>query len=257
MSQVELSIENQVAKVTLNRPEMHNAFNEHVISSLIECFDKVENDNSIRVMVLQASGHSFSAGADLNWMQKMASYSESQNLSDARQLSLMFSKLYNLSTPTIAKIQGSAFGGAIGLVACCDIAIASRMSKFCLSEVKLGLIPAVISPYVIKAIGERAARRYFLTAEVFDAHTAKQLGLVHQITGNLDCALDNLLQTLIDNGPVAVKAAKALINDVANKEIDNEIIALTAERIAKIRVSDEGQEGLTAFFEKRPPQWQL
>ena len=121
----------------------------------------------------------------------------------------------------------------------------------------LGLIPAVISPYVIKAIGERAARRYFLTAEVFDAHTAKQLGLVHQITGNLDCALDNLLQTLIDNGPVAVKAAKALINDVANKEIDNEIIALTAERIAKIRVSDEGQEGLTAFFEKRPPQWQL
>lgn len=183
----------------------------------------------------------------------MADNNYNDNLADSMQLAKLMQVLAQSPHPTICAVQGAAFGGALGLIACCDIALSKDDAQFCLSEVKLGLIPAVISPYVIKAIGERAARRYFLTAEVFDAHTAKQLGLVHQITGNLDCALDNLLQTLIDNGPVAVKAAKALINDVANKEIDNEIIALTAERIAKIRVSDEGQEGLTAFLKTPSP----
>lgn len=257
MSQVELSIENQVAKVTLNRPEMHNAFNEHVISSLIECFDKVENDNSIRVMVLQASGHSFSAGADLNWMQKMASYSESQNLSDARQLSLMFSKLYNLSTPTIAKIQGSAFGGAIGLVACCDIAIASRMSKFCLSEVKLGLIPATISPYVIKAVGPRIAKRLFMTAEVISARRARRIGLVSETVSEdeLNNEVDNIIAHLVNAGPTAVSKAKALVERVANMPIDEKLMEYTSEKIAAVRVSSEGQEGLKAFLEKRKANW--
>ena len=187
----------------------------------------------------------------------MADNNYADNLADSMQLAKLMQVLAASPHPTICAVQGAAFGGALGLIACCDIALSKDDAQFCLSEVKLGLIPAVISPYVIKAIGERAARRYFLTAEVFDAHTAKQLGLVHQVTGNLDCALDNMLQTLIDNGPVAVKAAKSLINDVANKPINDDLIELTAVRIANIRVSDEGQEGLSAFFDKRPPQWQL
>ena len=186
----------------------------------------------------------------------MANNDFSENLADSKQLAKLMHVLATSPLPTICAVQGAAFGGALGLIACCDIAICQDNAQFCLSEVKLGLIPAVISPYVIKAIGERAARRYFLTAEIFDAHTAKQLGLVHQVTGKLDCAVDQLLETLINNGPVAVRAAKQLINDVAGHEINGQIINLTAERIAHIRVSEEGQEGLTAFFEKRPPSWQ-
>jgi methylglutaconyl-CoA hydratase len=257
MSHVELSIENAVAKVTLNRPDVHNAFNEEVISSLIECFETVENDDNIRVMVLQASGKSFSAGADLNWMQKMASYSETENLADAQQLALMLSKLYHLSKPTIAKVQGSAFGGAVGLVACCDIAIASLMSKFCLSEVKLGLIPATISPYVVQAVGPRMAKRLFMTAEVISARRARRIGLVDETVSEneLNSAVESIISGLLKNGPQAVSMAKALVDKVAFKPIDDALIQYTCKQIASVRVSEEGQEGLTAFLEKRKAYW--
>ncbi|MFT6268213.1 MAG: methylglutaconyl-CoA hydratase [Alphaproteobacteria bacterium] len=257
MSYVELSIENAVATVTLNRPEVHNAFNEDVISSLSECFERVENDDNVRVMILQATGKSFSAGADLNWMKKMASYSEEQNLADAQQLALMLSKLYHLSKPTIAKVQGSAFGGAVGLVACCDIAIASRMSKFCLSEVKLGLIPATISPYVIQAVGPRIAKRLFMTAEVISARRARRIGLISEAVSEdeLDSEVVNIASGLLKNGPIAVSMAKVLVDRVAFQPIDAELMQYTSKQIAATRVSKEGQEGLTAFLEKRPANW--
>lgn len=244
-----------VAVLLLSRPEKRNAFNEQVISELIQCIEHA-NTLDIRALVLKTEGKHFSAGADLNWMKSMADNDFSENLADSKQLAKLMHVLATCPHPTVCAVQGAAFGGALGLIACCDIALCKDDAQFCLSEVKLGLIPAVISPYVIKAIGERAARRYFLTAEVFDAHTAKNLGLIHQVTGNLDCAVDKMLETLLDNGPLAVKAAKKLISDVAEHEINGQIINLTAERIANIRVSEEGQEGLTAFFEKRAPNWQ-
>jgi methylglutaconyl-CoA hydratase len=257
MSHVELNIENAVATVTLNRPEVHNAFNEHVISNLIDCFERVENDDNIRVMILQSTGKSFSAGADLSWMKKMASYSEDQNLADAQQLALMLSKLFYLSKPTIAKVQGSAFGGAVGLVACCDIAIASRMSKFCLSEVKLGLIPATISPYVIQAIGPRLAKRLFMTAEVISSMRARRIGLISEAVSEdeLDSEVANIASQLLKNGPVAVSLAKSLVDYVAFKPIDADMMRYTSKQIAAVRVSNEGQEGIAAFLEKRPANW--
>ena len=244
-----------VSVLVLSRPEKHNAFNEEVISELIRLIEHA-NSCDVRALVLKTEGKHFSAGADLNWMKSMAGNDFAENLADSMQLAKLMKVLATSPHPTICAVQGAAFGGALGLIACCDIAICQDDAQFCLSEVKLGLIPAVISPYVIKAIGERAARRYFLTAEIFDAHTAKQLGLIHQITGDLQTALDKHLQNLVNNGPIAVKAAKQLINDVAGNVIDDALIELTAERIARIRVSEEGQEGLTAFFEKRAPNWQ-
>lgn len=257
MSLVEFEIKNAVAKVTLNRPEVHNAFNEQVIAELITSFDKVENDASVRAMILQAKGKSFSAGADLNWMKKMASYSEQENLEDASKLALMLSKLYHLSVPTIARVQGAAFGGAVGLVACCDIAIASRMSKYCLSEVKLGLIPATISPYVIESVGPRIAKRLFMTAEVFSSRRARRIGLVSETVSeeDLDSEIDMLLAHILKNGPAAVKAAKQIVNQVSYQPIDTDLMQKTSQLIAAIRVSEEGQEGLSAFLEKRPAAW--
>ena len=257
MSHVQLSIENAIARVTLNRPEVHNAFNEEVISNLIECFEKVDNDQSVRVMILQSEGKSFSAGADLNWMKKMAGYSEAENLADAKQLARMLSTLYNLSKPTIAKVQGSAFGGAVGLVACCDIAIASRLSKFCLSEVKLGLIPATISPYVVQALGPRHAKRLFMTAEVISARRARRLGLVSESVSedSLEQEVNNIALALIKNGPKAVTLSKQLVDEVAFKPIDDALIEATSQQIAAVRVSEEGQEGLSAFLDKRPANW--
>lgn len=244
-----------VAVLLLSRPEKRNAFNDEVIGELIQCIEHA-NTLDIRALVLKTEGKHFSAGADLSWMKSMADNDFSENLADSKQLAKLMHVLATCPHPTVCAVQGAAFGGALGLIACCDIALCQDDAQFCLSEVKLGLIPAVISPYVIKAIGERAARRYFLTAEVFDAHTAKNLGLIHQVTGNLDCAVDKMLETLLDNGPLAVKAAKKLISDVAGHEVNGQIINLTAERIAHIRVSEEGQEGLSAFFEKRAPSWQ-
>lgn len=254
---VKFQIEKRVAYVTLNRPEKHNAFDDGVIAELQQAFDQAANDQRVRALILAASGKSFSAGADLGWMQRMAGYSLAENRRDADALATMLRTLNSLPFPTIARVQGAAFGGAVGLVSCCDLAVASPRASFCLSEVKIGLIPATISPYVIAAMGERAARRYFLTAERFSAETAKALGLVSEIADDaeLDQTLDNLLSTLLANGPEALRAAKALVAEVSNRPINQTLIDHTSARIAAIRVSEEGQEGLQAFLHKRQPRW--
>lgn len=246
-----------VATVTLNSPEKHNAFDDQIIASLSLIFDFIGKQENIKLMVLASNGKSFSAGADLGWMQRMASYSYQENLKDANALANMLKALNFLPQPTIGKIQGAAFGGAVGLTSCCDMVIASEKASFCLSEVKLGLIPATISPYVIDAIGQRAARRYFVTAERFFADRAEDLGLVSEVVEPeaLNEAVANLCSTLLANGPSAIRQAKKLALDVAYQDINDALLQDTSERIAAIRVSEEGQEGLTAFFEKRPANW--
>ncbi|MDH3762311.1 MAG: enoyl-CoA hydratase/isomerase family protein [Gammaproteobacteria bacterium] len=246
-----------VGSIILDRPEQHNAFDDALIGELIEIIDRLAGDDSVRIVVLRAEGKSFSAGADLNWMRRMADYDQDQNLADALQLAELMRCLNALPKPVIARVQGAAFGGGVGLVACCDIALASDRALFSLSEVKLGLIPAVISPYVVRAIGERAARRYMLSAERFDAREAGLLGLVHEVVEHeaLDSSLESMLETLLDCGPGAQAAAKDLILDVAAKTIDRALIENTARRIATVRASDEGREGLNAFLEKRRPDW--
>lgn len=246
-----------VARVTLNRPDVHNAFDENVIQSLIKIFDQISSDEQVRVMILQARGKSFSAGADLNWMKKMATYAYEENKQDADQLASMLNKLYTLNKPTIARVQGAAFGGAVGLVACCDIAVGSKLSKFCLSEVKIGLVPATISPYVISAVGLREAKRLFMTAEVISSRRARRLGLLNETVSeeDLDITIDNIISDILKNGPVAVSQAKALASMVAERPIDNDLIDFTSDTIAKIRISAEGQEGLSAFLEKRKANW--
>lgn len=246
-----------VATVTLNRPDVHNAFDDALIAELTRLFKYIGEQADVRVMVLQANGKSFCAGADLNWMKRMATYSYEENVADANALATMLHTLHTLPKPTIAKIQGAAFGGAVGLVACCDIAIGSRLSKFCLSEVKLGLIPATISPYVIEALGPRVAKRYFMTAEVFSARRARRLGLLAEavVEEDLTPTVDDLVTHILNNGPTAVAAAKQLVFDVKDEDIGEELLEKTSLRIATIRVSEEGQEGLGAFLEKRPPAW--
>lgn len=254
---VTLSIEAGVATVTLNNPDKHNAFDDKIIAQLTHAFDRIASDENVHVMVLASTGKSFSAGADLGWMKRMASYSYEENLADANALATMLHKLNFLPQPTIAKVQGAAFGGAVGLASCCDIVIASEKASFCLSEVKLGLIPATISPYVVNAIGLKASRRYFQTAERFFAAKAEQIGLVDEVVSPdaLDEATNALIKQLLTNGPVATREAKQLAFDVAYQPINNELMQETSKRIAAIRVSEEGQEGLTAFFEKRPASW--
>jgi methylglutaconyl-CoA hydratase len=246
-----------VATVTLNQPEIHNAFDDKLILELTDIFSRVNQDQNIRVMVLAAAGKSFSAGADLNWMQRMATYSYEQNLSDANALAKMFFILNTIDKPTIARVQGAAFGGAVGLVACCDMAIGSKLSKFCLSEVKLGLIPATISPYVIDALGARIARRYFTTAEVFSATRARRLGLLSEavVEEELDRTIENLIEHILKNSPAAIREAKQLVFDVQNQPITDELLAKTSEKIAELRVSEQGQEGLNAFLQKRRANW--
>ncbi len=255
---VTLDIDNSgVARVTLNRPEVHNAFDENVIQALINIFTQINSNDNVRVMILQANGKSFSAGADLNWMQKMATYSFDENKQDAQQLAIMLNTLYSINKPTIARVQGAAFGGAVGLVACCDIAVGSKLSKFCLSEVKLGLVPATISPYVIKALGQREAKRLFMTAEVISSRRARRLGLLSETVSEeeLDTTIDAIVKAILKNGPTAVSQAKALANDIADRPINDDLLDYTSEVIAHIRVSDEGQEGLKAFLEKRKANW--
>ena len=255
---VTLDIDNSgVARVSLNRPEVHNAFDENVIQALINIFTQINSNDNVRVMILQANGKSFSAGADLNWMQKMASYSFDENKQDAQQLAKMLNALYSINKPTIARVQGAAFGGAVGLVACCDIAVGSKLSKFCLSEVKLGLVPATISPYVIKALGQREAKRLFMTAEVISSRRARRLGLLSETVSEeeLDTTIDAIVKAILKNGPTAVSQAKALANDIADRPINDDLLDYTSEVIAHIRVSDEGQEGLKAFLEKRKANW--
>lgn len=246
-----------VATVTLNRPEKHNAFDDKLISDLTNLFKQIDQDDSVRVMILAANGRNFCAGADLNWMKRMAGYSYEENLKDAKALAEMLYTLNNLSKPTIARVQGAAFGGAVGLVACCDMAIGTKLAKFCLSEVRIGLIPATISPYVIEAMGARNARRYFTTAEVISARRARRFGLLNEAVTEeeLDLTINGLVESLLKNSPQAVKAAKALVFDVSNKSIDQALLDDTSERIAQIRVSEEGQEGLQAFLEKRTAAW--
>lgn len=246
-----------VATVTLNQPEIHNAFDDKLIIQLTDIFTHVSQDKNIRVMVLAAAGKSFSAGADLNWMQRMASYSYEQNLADANVLAKMFYILNTIDKPTIARVQGAAFGGAVGLVACCDMAIGSKLSKFCLSEVKLGLAPATISPYVIDAVGARIARRYFATAEVFSATRARRLGLLSEavVEEELDSTIENLIEHILKNSPAAIREAKQLIFDVQKQPISDQLLATTSKKIAELRVSEQGQEGLNAFLQKRRANW--
>lgn len=246
------------ATITLNRPELHNAFDDALIAGLVTSLKEFDRDDNVRVVMLAANGKSFSSGADLNWMRRMADYSFDENLADANGLAELMKVLANLSKPTIALVQGAAIGGGVGLVACCDIALASERASFCLSEVKLGLIPAVISPYVATAIGARATRRYFLTAERFDAREACRLGLVHEVLADQEALAeraDALSRTILQNSPHAMAAVKELVAEVAHAWLDDDLIADTAERIAEMRASVEGREGLSAFLEKRKPTW--
>lgn len=245
------------ATLTLNRPELHNAFDDLLVAQLTDELKRFDRDREVRVVTLAATGKSFSSGADLNWMRRMADYSFDENLTDALALAELMKVLANLSKPTIALIQGAVIGGGVGLVACCDIAIAAETATFCLSEVKLGLIPAVISPYVMASIGPRATRRYFITADRFDAREAYRLGLVHEIVPpeQLASSADALSLRLLRNGPRAMAAVKELVAEVAHNYLDEDLIADTAERIAEARASDEGREGLSAFLEKRQPEW--
>lgn len=245
------------ATLTMNRPEIHNAFDDTLIVAMTQELLRLEADDNVRVVFLAASGKSFSAGADLAWMRRMADYSREENLTDALALASLMKTLNCLKKPTVAIVQGAAYGGGVGLVACCDVAIASQRASFCLSEVKLGLIPAVISPYVVGAIGSRASRRYFQSAEVFDAAEAYRLGLVHEVVAEdeLEVAAERLLGVFLKNGPCAMAAAKELVARVCSAPIDETMIRDTAERIAGTRASAEGKEGLGAFLEKRKPTW--
>lgn len=246
-----------VARVTLNRPDRHNAFDDDLIADLTALLKRLEQDPQVRIVVLQAIGKSFSAGADLNWMKRMAGYGFEQNYRDSQGLATLMRTLNELDRPTVARVNGAAMGGGVGLVACCDIAVAADSAVFALSEVKLGLIPAAISPYVVTAIGERAARRYFLTAERFDAQTALRLGLVHEVVpaDQLDACVDGLLATMLGNGPQSMRAAKDLARFVSRGPIDDAMCDETARRIAEQRASEEGREGVAAFLEKRTPAW--
>jgi methylglutaconyl-CoA hydratase len=247
------------AWVTLNRPQVHNAFDDTLIAALTDAFEQAAVDPAVRNVVLTGAGSCFSAGADLNWMRGMASASEEDNRNDSLRLARLMRTLQFLSKPTIARVNGAAYGGGVGLVACCDIAIGVDTAKFALSEVKLGLVPAVISPYVIAAIGLREARRLFITGEVFDATTAARIGLLHAAVSasDLDEAIERQIYLLAKAGPIAQSEAKQLAlrvggNDAAQAE---RLDAANAELIARLRISEEGQHGLAAFLDKRAPRW--
>ncbi len=246
-----------VATLTLNRPALHNAFDDALIAQLSSELRRLAALPELRLLVLAASGKSFSAGADANWMRRMAGYGVADNLRDAQALAELLSLLNNFPQPTLARVQGAAFGGGVGLISCCDIAIASHRASFCLSEVKIGLIPATISPYVISAIGPRAARRYFISAERFSADAAVQLGLLSECVNEqqLDDRLAAMIEQLLANGPAAMRAAKTLVLDYQHRQLDSALVQDSCQRIADIRVSPEGQEGLSAFLEKRLPAW--
>jgi methylglutaconyl-CoA hydratase len=247
-----------IATIWLNRPQVHNAFDEHVIRALTDALRSLDVDGSVRAVVLAGRGKSFCAGGDLDWMRRMGEYSEAENLRDAGALAEMLRVLSTLSKPTIARVHGAALAGGLGLVAACDITVAAPAASFGTTEVRIGLIPATICPYVINAIGERAAQRYFLTAERFDAEEAHQLGLVHVVCAadSLDERIGSLADALLAGGPAALAASKRLIRQVAGRTVDAILIGTTVKEIAAIRASPEGREGLAAFFDKRKPAWQ-
>ncbi|CAB3785471.1 enoyl-CoA hydratase/isomerase family protein [Paraburkholderia fynbosensis] len=247
----------QVATVTLNRPDVRNAFNETMIAEVTSAFAALNTRDDVRAVVLAANGKAFCAGADLNWMKKMAGYSDDENRADAMLLANMLSSVYRCNKPVIARVNGDAYAGGMGLIAACDIVVAVQSARFCLSEARLGLIPATIAPYVIRALGEQASRRYFVTAETFDCATALRLGFVSEAVeaGQLDAAVAQIADTLCANGPQAVRACKQLVQDMAGHELNDAMIEDTAARIARTRAGAEGREGVASFLEKRTPGW--
>ena len=254
---LEVAAVHGVSVIWMNRPEVRNAFNETMIAELTQAFRAADADAGLRAVVLAGHGPAFCAGADLNWMKKMAAYSPEENRADAMGLATMLNTIYMMKKPTVARVHGPAFAGGMGLVAACDIAIAAQEAEFCLSEVKLGLTAATISPYVVAAMGERHARRYFLSAERFTAAEAFRIGLVHDLatTEELDASVNTLLSRLLEASPAAIAASKELIRRVAHGAIDQDMIADTAARIAAARASADGKEGVRSFLEKRKPSW--
>jgi methylglutaconyl-CoA hydratase len=254
---LEIHIARRVAVVWLAREKVRNAFNETLIAELAAAFTQLGADEGVRAIVLAARGPAFCAGADLDWMRRMAGYSFDENRADARALADMLRTINDCPKPTIARVHGDAYAGGMGLVAACDIAVAAASASFCLSETRLGLIPATISPYVIRAMGEQAARRYALTAERFDAAEALRLGFVHAVApaDGLDARIEEILAALMQTSGAAVREAKRLVREVAGRPIDERLLADTAERIAAIRASDDGREGVRAFLDKRKPRW--
>ena len=246
-----------ISWVTLNSPEVRNAFNDEVIAQLTRAFSQLGQDPQVRAVVLAATGPAFCAGADLNWMRRMADYTRAENLADAAALAEMLRVMYECPKPTIARIQGDVYAGGMGLVAACDMAVSVDTANFCLSEVKLGLIPATISPYVIRAMGARAAHRYFLTAERFDAKEAHRIGFVHEVVSadQLDAKVAELTNALVSASPNAVRSCKTLVQEVAGQDIEAPLIGRTVEGIADIRTSSEGREGVQSFLQKRKPSW--
>lgn len=254
---LDIETRERVATVWMNRPDAHNAFDETLIRELSDAFESVEKNPAVRVLVLAGRGESFSAGADLNWMKRAAHAGAEDNRRDARLLSKMIGTLHRLPKPTVARVHGAALGGGAGLTAACDIAVATSNASFATSEVRFGIIPAVISPYLIAAMGRRAAQRYFLTGERFDAHEAYRLGLVHAVceAGALDVAIAEIVAALLAGGPKAQAAAKDLIARVADRPIDDVLREDTAQRIAVVRATPEAKEGIAAFLDKRKPRW--
>lgn len=254
---VRCSIQSHRTVITLSRPDLHNAFNEVVIDEVTEAFQRAGEDEAVRVVVLAAEGKSFCAGADVNWMRRMVDYSVEENLADAGSMARMLRTIRDCPKPVIARVHGAAIGGGVGLVAACDMAVALESAVFALTEVKLGIVPAVISPFVLEKIGIGHARRYGLTAERFTAAEAKRIGLISEVVGTeeeLDGWIENTIQSLVANGPRALAACKRILTEVAGVAWD-QVQARTVQRIAEIRVSPEGQEGLKAFLEKRKPNW--
>lgn len=257
MSNLNIKVEAQRATLTLTRPELRNAFNDEVIAELTQAFTELGAREDVRVIVLAAEGPAFCAGADLNWMRRMADYDRAQNLADAARLAEMLRVIHHCPKPVVARVQGDVYAGGMGLVACCDIALSIDSAHYCLSETRLGLVPATISPYVMRAMGPRAAQRYCLSAERFDAAEALRIGFVHEVVpaDQLDARVDAVAQALIHASPAAVRACKRLLQEVAQREIDAALIAQTVEAIADIRSSTEGREGVQSFLQKRQPSW--
>jgi methylglutaconyl-CoA hydratase len=259
MNHLTIDTRQGIQTITLARPDVRNAFNEEVIAELQQAFTDVAQQREVRCVVLTAQGTAFCAGADLHWMRRMADYTREQNVADAGALAAMLQCIYSCPQPTIAKVQGDVYAGGLGLVAACDMAVSADSAHFCVSEVKIGLIPATISPYLIRAMGARAAHRYFLTAERFDAQEAQRLGLVHEVVSAelLDAKVDALTQSIVSASPQALIACKQLLQDVADQPITPELVAQTVTGIADIRASEQGKEGVQAFLQKRKPSWLL
>lgn len=245
------------AQVWLNRPDVRNAFNDGVIAELTQAFAELGADPQLRCITLAGRGKAFCAGADLHWMKAMAGYDWDANRADAQALADMLHAIYSCPVPVVGRIHGDCYAGGVGLAAVCDVLVAAQGVQFCLSEARLGLLPATIGPYVLKALGEQASRRYFITAERFSAEEAHRLGFVHECVPAeaLDSRVQDLVQALVNNGPAAVKACKKLVQDVAGRPISGELRADTARRIADIRVSDEGKAGIRSFLDKTTPPW--